>query len=117
MGFPMMVSCGLPRRTSRAALRPCFDERARLLLRARHRRTAEARLPRPADQRVLADVVDQLFDFAAAIAGRVLDLGADLGERLAFPTHLPWREVPFRVARYAARLEIGVAVTGLAPHR
>jgi hypothetical protein len=43
------------------------DQRARLLLRAGDRRVAEAGMPRPADQRVLADVMDQIFAIAGGI--------------------------------------------------
>ena len=62
-----------------AGFHPGFDQRAGLRLRAGGGGAAEAGMPGPADQRVGADVVDQLFDLAAAVAGGILELGADLG--------------------------------------
>src|SRR5260221_9436149 len=61
--------------------------------------------------------MDQVFDLPAAIMGGVLDLRADLGERLAFPRHLARRDMPFRVARSAAGLEVGFLVTDRTTHR
>src|SRR5258708_20105624 len=61
--------------------------------------------------------MDQVFDLPAAIMDGVLDLRADLGERLAFPRHLARRDMPFRVARYAAGLEVGFLVTDRTTHR
>lgn len=55
-------------RTRRPGLHPGFDQRAGLLLRARHGCTAEAGLPGPADEGVLAGMVDQVFHLAPAIA-------------------------------------------------
>jgi hypothetical protein len=61
--------------------------------------------------------MDKVFDCAAAVARRVLELGADLCERLAFPRHLARRQMPFRVARHAAGIEVGIAVTNRTTHR
>ncbi len=61
--------------------------------------------------------MDQVFDLPAAIMDGVLDLRADLGERLAFPRHLAGRDMPFRVARHAAGLEVGFLVTDRTTHR
>src|ERR1700724_1003190 len=84
------------RRTSGPGLRPGLDQRTGLPLRTRSRRAAEAWVPCPSNQRVFTDVMDQLFDLAAAVAAGVLDLGADLGERFSLPCHLARGEVPFR---------------------
>src|SRR5262249_17842256 len=96
---------------------PGFDQCTRLRLRAGHGRAAEAGLPGPADERVLADMVDQLFDLAAAIARGIPDLLADLADRLALPGHLARGEVPCGMARNAARFEIGVLVARVTAHR
>ncbi len=46
------------------------------------------------------------------LRSRVLDLGADLAERLALPGHLGRGEVPLRIARHAGDIVIGRLVTG-----
>src|ERR1700681_2504190 len=74
---------------------------------------SQARLPCPTDQGVGTDVLDEVFDFPAAVTGGILDLRADLGKRLAFPRHLARRDMPFRVARHAA----GFLVTDRTTHR
>jgi hypothetical protein len=51
-------------------------------------------------------MMDQVFGLAAAIARRVFELNADLGQRLAFSGHFTWREMPFMMARHPARIEI-----------
>src|SRR3954452_10236812 len=106
----------LRRRASRSGLHPRLDKRAGLLLRARHGRAAEAGLPGPADEGVLADMVDQVFHLAPAIARRIPDLLADLADGLALPGHLARGEMPFGMAGHAARLEIGLLVAGVAAH-
>src|SRR5258707_15018641 len=91
-------------------LYPGLDKCAGFFLRAGSRGAAETRRPRPADQGVGTDVMDQVFDFSSAVADGILDLSANLGERFAFPRHLARREVPFRVTRHAAGLEVGALV-------
>src|SRR5260370_4386746 len=107
----------LSRRTNRPGFYPGIDQRTGFLLRAGGRGSAEARLPCPTDQSVGTDVMDEVFDFPAAVTGGVLDLRADLGRRLAFPRHLARRDMPFRVARYAAGVEVRILVTDRTAHR
>ena len=52
----------------------------------------------------------EVFRLAAAVARRIFDLRADLGERLALPGHRTWCEVPFVMARHAAGIEVRGAV-------
>src|SRR5260370_7754587 len=61
--------------------------------------------------------MDQVFDLPAAIMDGVLDLRANLGERLAFPRHLARRDMPFRVTRHAAGIEVRFLVTDRTTHR
>src|SRR5437867_3544014 len=61
--------------------------------------------------------MDQLFRLAASIAGGVLDLRTDLGNRLAFPCHFARREMPFRMARHTAGFEVRVLMANRAAHR
>src|SRR5260370_24369560 len=107
----------LSRRTNRPGFYPGIDQRTGFLLRAGGRGSAEARLPCPTDQSVGTDVMDEVFDFPAAVTGGVLDLRADLGRRLAFPRHLARRDMPFRMAGHAAGIEVGVLMTDRATHR
>ena len=53
---------------------------------------------------------------AVAVTRGILELSADLAERLALPTHLARREVPDRIARNTGGLEIGGLVTDRAAH-
>ena len=103
-------------RTRRSGLDPGIDERAGFLLRARRGRAAEAGRPGPADQSVGADVMDEVLQRPVAVARRILDLRADLSERLAFPCHLARREMPFRMTGHAAGIEVGLLVADRAPH-
>src|SRR5205814_118053 len=64
-----------------------------------------------------ADMMYEVFGTPAAVALRVLDLGADLANRLSLPRHLDRREVPFGVAGHASRLEIGALVADRAAQR
>src|SRR5258708_22151543 len=98
-------------RTDCPALHPGFDQRACLLLRARSGGASIAGRPGPADQRVLANVVDEVFRLAAAIAGGVLDLNADLADGLALPRHFARRELPFRTTRHAAGIQVPILGT------
>src|ERR1700733_9236084 len=73
--------------------------------------------PGPADQSVAADMMDEVFQRPPAVAFAILDLNANLAERLALPRHLPRREMPFRMSRHAAGIEIGALVADRAAHR
>jgi len=66
---------------------------------------------------VLADMLDQVVDGTVSVACRVLDLRANLAERLALPRHITRGEMPDRVARHAGRIEIGLLVTDRAAQR
>src|SRR5438309_4135331 len=79
-----------------AGLHPCFDQRAGYFLGSGHRLAAGSGRPPPTDQAIAADVMDQVFRPSAAIPLRVLDLRADLADRLALPLHFHRREVPLR---------------------
>src|SRR5258705_3341401 len=73
--------------------------------------------PGPTDQRVLANVVDEIFGLAAAIARGVFDLSADLRDRLALPRHFARREMPIRMTWHAAGVEVRILVTDGTAHR
>ena len=60
--------------------------------------------PRPADQMILADMFHEGLQRPVAVAGGILDLGADLAERLAFPAHFARREMPDRVSGHRAEV-------------
>src|SRR6266851_6101200 len=63
----------------------------------------------------MLNVVGDLGDGAVAVARRVLDLGADLGTRLAEPLHRDRRKQPHSSARGTMRqLRVAVGVTGAA---
>src|SRR5258705_11511075 len=99
------------------ALHPGFDQRASLLLGAWSGGASIAGRPGPADQRVLANVVDEVFRLAAAIARGVFDLNADLADGLALPRHFARREMPFRMTRHAGGIEVRILVTDRTAHR
>ena len=103
-------------RTNGAGFHPCLDKGAGFLLRAGRSMAAISRRPRPADQAVATDVMDELFQRAAAIAIAILDLDTDLAKRLAFPRHLARRELPMGVTRHASRVEILFLVAVRATH-
>src|SRR5262249_16147909 len=103
-------------RTHGAGFHACFSERGRFLLGAGSRLAAKAGRPSPANERVGADVMHQLLQRATTVALGIFNLGADLGERLAFPRHLTRREVPFRVSRHAGRIEVGLLVADRTTH-
>src|SRR5439155_27369244 len=67
-------------------------------------------------QAVLSEMMHDLRDVPAAVARGILDLLADLRERLALPRHLDGREVPLRMARYVRRVEVRHVMAGLASH-
>jgi hypothetical protein len=56
-------------------------------------------------------VVDEIGERSATVAGRVLDLDADVVERLALPAHLEGCKVPLRVAGHACGIEIDLEMT------
>ena len=62
-------------------------------------------------------MVDEVFGPAAAIARGVFDLNADFADGLALPRHFARREMPFRMTRHAARIEVRVLVTDRTAHR
>src|SRR5262249_46976808 len=64
----------------------------------------------PADQMVLADMLNERVQRTVSIARGVFDLGTDLAERFAFPCHFKWSEMPARVARHAGGIEVGLQV-------
>src|SRR6516165_6269181 len=86
-------------------------------MRARRGCAIASRSPGPADQRIPAHMMHDVFERAAAVARRIFDLLADLRECLALPGHLMRRQMPGRIARYSRRFEIGRLVTDLAAHR
>src|ERR1700685_993316 len=109
--------------TLRPAVDPGLDERAGERLRARRGRAALARVPRRGDEIVvLGDMLLQRREVAPAVAVLVLELAADVADRLALPAHRDRREAPPRrarnagVARDRARKEIdrAIHVAGLA---
>ena len=85
-------------RARRPGLHPRGHERAGLFLRAGRGLPAGTGRPRPADQMILADMLHKRLQRAAAIPRGVLDLGANLAERLAFPCHFARREMPDRIS-------------------
>src|SRR5947209_8315700 len=108
-------------RALRAGIDPCLRELAELLLRARRGLAAFARRPAPRDQIVVCEMLLQQRERAPAVTRRILDLLADLSERLALPRHLDRREAPARmpgnalVARAGAdQREVLLAVAGRA---
>src|SRR5262249_36205508 len=103
-------------RTHCPGFHPCFSERARFLLGAGSRLAAKAGRPSPTNQSVGADVMHQILQRATTVALGIFDLGADLSESLAFPRHLTRCEVPFRMARHAGGIEVGLLVADRATH-
>src|SRR5262245_25795453 len=96
---------------------PGLDERARLLLRAVGRLPAIAGRPSRTDQMIFADMLNKCVDRTVSIPCRVLDLEADLVERLAFPSHFTRGEMPDRVAGHAGGIEVGLQVADRTAHR
>src|SRR6266436_2880953 len=96
---------------------PGFDQRSGLLLRARSGSAPITGRPGPADQRVFANVVDEVFRLAAAIACGVFYLNADLADGLALPRHFARRKLPCLVPRHAAGIEVRILVTDRTAHR
>ncbi len=71
--------------------------------------------PQPTSE-IFGHVVDQFIHRLAAVALGILDLLADLAQRLAEPSHLDGRHVPLRVPRDLARIEIRRTMAGGAAH-
>src|SRR6186713_2068305 len=107
----------LLRRTSRAGFHPGFDQRTSLLLRAGRGAAAGTGGPGPANQRIFADMMDEFFNLAPAIARRILELRADFRNRFALPRHFARCKVPFRMARHTAGLEVCMLVANRTAHR
>ena len=66
---------------------------------------------------VLAEMLNERFEQTVSIARRILDLGTDLTERLAFPSHFTRGEMLDRVARHAGGLEVRPLVADRTAHR
>src|SRR5262249_35613089 len=101
----------------RAGFHPSLDQRAGLLLRAGSGLPAIAGRPSPTDQVIFADMLNQCVDRTVSVARWILDLGTDLTERLALPSHFTRREMPDRVARHASGVEVGLQVADWTAHR
>lgn len=102
--------------TNSSRANPRFDQRPSDLLRPGCWRPSKARRPGPPNKCVLTDVIDQIVDRAATIPGRVFDLEADFPDGFTLPCHLKRCEMPMRVARHTARIEVGGLVTTRTPH-
>src|SRR5258705_1371783 len=107
----------LLRGTGSSGFHPGLNQRTGLLLRTRRGAAAGTGDPGPADQGIFADVMDKIFDLASAIAGRVFELRANFGNRLALPRHLKRRKMPFRMARHTAGVEVRVLMADRTAHR
>src|SRR5262245_12887057 len=104
-------------RTHRPGFYPGLDERARLLLRAWSRLPAISGRPRPTDQMIFADMLNERVHRTVSVARRILDLEADLAQRLAFPSHFTRGEVPDRIAGHAGGIVVGLQVADRTAHR
>src|SRR2546425_13180261 len=80
-------SCELVARTRPAGCRPLLELGDELFVRYRHRRAPAARVPTPKHQLVLADVLEQRSEVAAAVRLLAFDGRAQLGRREADPGH------------------------------
>src|SRR5450830_329215 len=103
-------------RTHCSSFHPCLNERACFLLGTRSGPAAKPGRPGPTHQTVGPDVVYEFFQRTAAVALAILDLSADLAERLSFPRHFTRCEMPFWVARHAAWLEVGMLMADGTAH-
>src|SRR5262249_16879205 len=93
---------------------PGLDELAQHGLRAGRRLAPGAGRQCPPDERVGRHVLDDLLEAATAIARRILQLLADLGQRAALPGHRERRQVPVGMSRHADRVEVRTRVAGRA---
>src|SRR5712691_3277145 len=73
--------------------------------------------PRPADKRILSEMLNESRHVAAAVTRTVLDLFADLPQGAALPCHGSRRQVPFGMTRNMRRLEVARAVARIAWQR
>src|SRR4051794_36925706 len=85
-------------RTHRPSLNPRLRQLTQLRLRARGRLAAFAGRPAPGDEIVVRQVLVQLRERAPAVAVLILDLLANLADRLPLPCHLERSEAPARMA-------------------
>jgi hypothetical protein len=97
--------------TNCSSLHPFAEQRARLRLRTGSGLTAGTRRPGPTHQMIGADMLHNVIERAAAVARGILDLRANLPDRLAFPAHFARRQMPSRVAGHAAGIEIRLLMT------
>src|SRR5262245_66097593 len=104
-------------RTLGPGLHPSLDERARLLLRAGRRLPAISGRPSPTDQVIFADMLNERVHRTVSVARWILDLEANLAERLAFPSHFTRGEMPDRIARHAGGVVVGLQVADRTAHR
>jgi len=93
---------------------PGLDQFAEFLLRPGRGHPVSARAPGPAYQDVFRHMVDDAGHVASAVALRVLDLLADLTQRLALPGHGGGREGPLGVSRRTRAGEILALVAAVA---
>ena len=107
----MLTSPGTRRRIG-----PGLDEGTELGLSAGRRRAACAGMPAPSYKRILCHVMNEIVHRLAAVALGVLDLFADLAQRLADPRHLDGRQVPFGMAGRRRGIEVFRPVAGRAAH-
>src|SRR5688572_18463029 len=108
-------------RAGRPAGNPRIDQRTELLLRPWRRRPPRTWIPRPSDQGVGAHVMADLRQVTVAVALEVLQLLADLAQRLALPGHRGGGQRPVRVAgnrphRVAQGHRVRLAVAAVARH-
>src|SRR5471032_1365924 len=104
---------GLFRRTRCPCLLPLVQKIDQLRGGIGRRLPPGSRRPSPLDQRFILDVLDYLIDGpAVAIARWILDLGADLGARLAEPLHHDRRKRPGMRAGSAGRTMRHLRVLG-----
>src|SRR5262245_35510135 len=95
-------------------LKPGVKELAEPLLIARRRLKMSGRTPPVGHEGVVGHVRTEFSQGLTAVALPVFNLIANLSQRLAFPGHLRWRQVPTRMAWHIAEI-VGV-VTGDAHH-
>jgi hypothetical protein len=74
------------------------------------------RAPTPSRPNDPANVLDECFRRPVAVARGVFDLGADLAERFALPSHFARREMPDRIAGHVAWLEVRRLVADRTAH-
>src|SRR6516162_5718631 len=94
-----------------SSLYPFVEQRALLGLRAGRGLTAGARRPGPAHKMIGADMMHNVIERATAVARGILDLRADLSDRLALPTHVARRQMPGGIAGQIGRIEIRLLMT------